>query len=397
MHQEELEMLLCDLESDRVERKESAADADRIRQAICAFANDLPDHRKPGILFVGAKDDGSSSGLQVTEELLLKLASMRDDGNIVPLPAMTVQKLLVGGSEKAVVVVQPSDAPPVRHKGRVWIRVGPRRAIATPQEERILTEKRRGRDLPYDLHPIASATLDDLNLERFAAEYLPSAVAPEVLEENQRSLDQQLASLRFIGADQPAVPTVMGMLVAGRDPRAFIPGAYIQFVRFDGVEFSDTVKDQKDIDGPVADQLRMVDELFRAHIQVGSRFAGLPVEQQRPDYPLSALQQFIRNAVMHRDYDGTNAPVRVYWFRDRVEVHNPGGPFGQVTRENFGLPGVTDYRNPHLAEAMKNLGYVQRFGVGIQIARKALVQNGNPLPDFAVEAAYVSVTVRSTP
>jgi len=394
MDHQELEKLLHDLESDRVERKESAADGDRVRQAICAFANDLPDHRKPGVLFVGARDDGSSSGLPVTGELLLKLSSMRDDGNIVPLPAMTVQKILVGDSEKAVVVVEPLDAPPVRYKGRVYIRIGPRRGIASAQEERILAEKRRRKDLPYDLHPVASTSLDDLDLGRFRSEYLPSAVAPETLEDNQRTLEQQLASLRFATMDQPPIATVVGMLVAGKDPRAFIPGAYVQFVRFDGTGLADPVKDQKEVDGPVADQLRIMEELFRAHIEVSSRFAGRSVEEQRPDYPLGALQQFIRNAVMHRNYDGTNAPVRVYWFRDRVEIQNPGGPFGQVTIENFGVPGVTDYRNPYLAEAMRNLGYVQRFGVGIQIARKSLAENGNLPPDFAVAASYVAVTVR---
>jgi cellulose biosynthesis protein BcsQ len=58
----------------------------------------------------------------------------------------------------------------------------------------------------------------------------------------------------------------------------------------------------------------------------------------------------------------------MYWFADRVEILNPGGPYGIVTRENFGRPGVTDYRNPLVAESMKVLGYVQRFGAGIAIA-----------------------------
>jgi Ni,Fe-hydrogenase III small subunit len=48
--------------------------------------------------------------------------------------------------------------------------------------------------------------------------------------------------------------------------------------------------------------------------------------------------------------------VRVYWFDDRIEIYNPGGPYGAVTVENFGRPGVTDYRNPHLADAIKVLG-----------------------------------------
>jgi ATP-dependent DNA helicase RecG len=64
-----------------------------------------------------------------------------------------------------------------------------------------------------------------------------------------------------------------------------------------------------------------------------------------------------------------------------------------VTVENFGHPGVTDYRNPTVAEAMRQLGYVQRFGVGIATARKALAENGNPEPRFQVEPTYVSATI----
>lgn len=48
----ELEALLADLESDRVERTSGERDRDKIREAICAFSNDLPDHRLPGIFFI---------------------------------------------------------------------------------------------------------------------------------------------------------------------------------------------------------------------------------------------------------------------------------------------------------------------------------------------------------
>jgi ATP-dependent DNA helicase RecG len=105
---------------------------------------------------------------------------------------------------------------------------------------------------------------------------------------------------------------------------------------------------------------------------------------------MEALRQLIRNAYMHRSFEATNAPVRVYWFDDRIEIHNPGGPFGSVTPENFGRPGVTDYRNPNLAEALRALGYVQRFGAGIAIARKAL---GERLT-FEVQPGFVAAIVR---
>ena len=85
---------------------------------------------------------------------------------------------------------------------------------------------------------------------------------------------------------------------------------------------------------------------------------------------------------MHRTYEATNMPIRVYWFNDRIEMISPGGAFGVVTAANFGQPGLTDYRNPNLAEAMKNLGYVQRFGVGIPIAKRLLQAAGQPEPEF---------------
>ncbi len=122
--------------------------------------------------------------------------------------------------------------------------------------------------------------------------------------------------------------------------------------------------------------LRIVDEVFAANISVAMDITSGPIEQRRPDYPLAALQQVVRNAVMHRTYEGTNAPVRVTWFSDRIEILSPGGPFGQVTIENFGSPGVTDYRNRHLAEVLHRLGYVQRFGVGIELTRQAMEKNG---------------------
>jgi len=397
MDDHELEQLLTDLESDRTERKASLSDRDRIRQAICAFANDLPDHQAPGVLFVGANDDGSCSGFVITDELLCTLANMRSDGNIVPFPAVVVQKRILRGCEMAVVIVQPSDAPPVRYDGRVWIRVGPRRAIATPQEERRLAEKRRAGDLPFDLRPVYSATLQDLDLELFAKLYLPASVAREVIESNTRTMEEQLASLRLTTPGTNPTPTAVGILVAGKDPIQFVPGAYIQFLRLDGTALTDPVKDGEDISGPLPEVVRSLEQKLRSHLETARDFTTGPVEVAHPDYPVVALQQLTRNAILHRTYEGTNAPVRVNWFTDRIEILSPGGPFGQVSRENFGTPGVTDYRNPYLAEAMRNLGYVQKFGVGIALARMELEKNGNPALEYQVQDTHVLAIVRRRP
>lgn len=65
-----------------------------------------------------------------------------------------------------------------------------------------------------------------------------------------------------------------------------------------------------------------------------------------------------------------------------------------MTAENFGQPGVTDYRNPSIAEAMKNLGFIQRFGVGIQVARREMDNNGNPALQFDIQPTHTLVTLR---
>ena len=401
MDNHELELLLTDLESDRVERKRAVSGnaKNEMRQAICAFANDLPNHQKPGVLFVGVNDDGSCAALNITDELLRTLADMRSDGNITPFPMMTVQKKTLSGCELAVVLVEPADAPPVRYKGRVYIRVGPRKAIATRQEERRLSEKRRAKDLPTDIRPISLATLTDLDLDLFKRVYLPSALPIEVLEENERTTEQQLNSMRLLTflPSKQYKPTLLGLLVIGKDARLFFPGAYIQFLRLDGDDLTAPIKDNKEIDGALPDLLEDLDEIFQEHVSVASDITTQPKEIRQPDYPIVALQQLARNAILHRTYEGTNAPVRITWFNDRIEILSPGGPFGQVNQQNFGQPGITDYRNPHLAEAMKNLGYVQRFGVGIPIARQKLQINGNPPPEFRISDTHVMVTIRRRP
>jgi ATP-dependent DNA helicase RecG len=393
MDDQELTVLLGDLESDRVERKASTSDGKKIRQAICAFANDLPNHRKPGVLFVGINDDGTCADLMITDDLLLSLSNVRSEGKILPFPVLQVNKRILNDCELAVIIVEPSDAPPVRFDGRTYIRVGPRRATATSEEERRLNEKRRSRDLPFDLQPLPSSTLDDLNSAFFQQSYLPFTIAPEILEENQRSLNQQLASVRFITPEPESFPTVLGILVVGKDPRQFIPGHYVQFLRIDGMELGDPIKDQKEISGSLLDILRILDETLQINISIASDITSQSLEIQQPDYPIEALRQLARNAVMHRSYEQTNAPVKVYWFNNRIEISNPGGLFGQVNRENFGQ-GVADYRNPHLAAVMKDLGYVQRFGYGIPTAKRALQKNGNPPAEFIIEDSNISVIIR---
>ncbi len=392
--QGELESLIARKESDRVELKRDISNMDSIRKAVCAFANDIPNHQKPGVIIIGVEDDGQPANLDITDALLRTLSDIATDGNILPLPQLTVQKESLHGREVAIIHVEPAEAPPVRYRGSVWVRIGPRLAIASQQQEHHLAEKRRSRDMPFDLHPADHADLDDLDTDLFTRVYLPQAVSPEALAENHRSMAEQLVSLRLACNGKVFRPTNNGILVLGKEPTDHIPAAYIQFVRIAGREIGNPISDSKEIRGPLPRLLNTLDELLKINIRAPIDFTSADREIRRPDYPLVALQQIARNAVMHRSYHGTNAPIRITWFANRVEIQNPGGPFGRVTRENFGRPGASDYRNSYLAEAMKHLGYVQRFGFGIIQARQEMEKNGNPPPEFQVEESYVGVILR---
>jgi ATP-dependent DNA helicase RecG len=165
LSQSELEIILADLESDRVECTESVNNTEKFSEAICAFSNDFPNHKLPGYLIIGVQDKSRKPvGLSVTDQLLKDLAAIRNNGQVLPQPSITVQKYSFPDGEVAVVEVFPSPFPPIRYKGRVWIRNGPTKAIANEAEERRLSEKRTAHARTFDATPASGSRLNDLNI-----------------------------------------------------------------------------------------------------------------------------------------------------------------------------------------------------------------------------------------
>lgn len=75
-----------------------------------------------------------------------------------------------------------------------------------------------------------------------------------------------------------------------------------------------------------------------------------------------------------------NSPIKFYEYSDRIEIDNPGNLYGKVNLENF--PNETDYRNPNIAEIMLNLGYVNRFGSGVNTVSTLLEENKSNPAEF---------------
>jgi ATP-dependent DNA helicase RecG len=379
--------LLTDIATSQVERTVSIGNTDKFCQAVCAFSNDFDRSGKPGYLLVGVDDSGRPSGQKFTDQMLRDLAGIRSDGNIQPLPAISIQRFCLEGGEVAVVETLPSPLPPVRYRGKVWIRIGARRAVATEHEESVLIQRRISAALTFDALPNLEASLSDLSDARFQLAYRKDAVSEEVIAENHRSLRHQLASLRLFDLKSDC-PTNAGVLVLADRPMHFLPGAYVQFVRYAGLdEASDVIAEKRAI-GDLRSLLQTLDLLTEVNIRSWPVEVSPLREMMRFDYPKVALREFLVNAVMHRNYQST-APIRWLWFSNHIRIASPGGLWGEARAENF--PSQVAYRNPVLAEAIRTMGFANRFGMGVSRAMRALELNGNPPARFAFDPGGVDV------
>jgi len=376
---EDLKKILSEMEVDRVEKTISKTDTNKFGEALCSFSNDLAAKGLPGYLIVGANDDGTIEGIDIDEQFIQTLLGFRTDGRIVPPPAMIVEKFSFPEGNLAVVEVQPSQVPPVRYKGKVCIRIGPRKGTANEAEERILSEKRSTFARSFDTQPCFGSTIEDLSIDLFKLSYLPSAVDKETLKANGRAIKEQLASLKFFDLNADC-PTNAGILMFGINPRFYLPGAKVQYVRFDGEDEVSDFSYEHSFDGDLTTQMRVMNDFIKAQIiKKVQRNLG---EDYTYSYPSSAVQELLYNAVIHRDYQ-SNAPIKFYEYSNRIEIINPGGLYGDARPENF--PDKNDYRNPTLAEAAKNLGFINSFNVGVKRAIAALGVNGNPKPKFLID------------
>lgn len=345
---------------------------DKFQEAICAFSNDMSGSRERGFLLIGVDDNGKIAGLKATDELMTRIAGIRSSGNILPLPVMTTEKVATDEGDVVVVSVTPSTATPVRYHGRVFIRIGPRKDVASAEEERILAERSSSFLSTFDMNPCREATLDDLDLDMVKRLYLPQAIDAETLESDTRSLTEQMASLRLYNKRHNC-PTIAAMVLFGKDPKRFLPGCYIQYVRFSGTTKAGEILNEKEFKGALFAMLPRL-EAFVQDSVVTSRpvEASLLRERTLSNFPGFALRELLMNAVMHRTYE-SNTPIRFYQYDDRIEIMNAGGLYGEARPENF--PNVNAYRNPVIAEAMKVMKYVNMFNRGISRVQECLSEN----------------------
>ena len=335
------------------------------------------------LLRLGVDNDGTIAGRRIEDQQLASLGGLKSDGNLFPPPSMSVEKIAFPEGDVVVLTVFPSKYPPIRYNGQVWIRIGPRKALASEEDIHLLLERRSRYGVRDEELPCDRAELKDLELDLFRGFYLPKAIDAQVIEADDRPILEQLASLRFFNREKNC-PTNLGVLLFAKYPERFIPSAYVQYVKFAGSDNSGDVLQENVFRGPLVKVVQELDVFVKTG-PGASRPIPVSALREEPEsrYPSWALRELVLNAIIHRDYFLGNAPIKFYEYKkERIEIANPGGLFGRVNPENF--PFVNDYRNPLLAEAMKVLGFVNKYNRGIAKVNRELEQNGNRPAQFDV-------------
>lgn len=258
--------------------------------------------------------------------------------------------------------------------GRVLARAGEGNRPLNGGAIRRLIEARALGD--FESEPIPGAQADALDpalVEAFVAAWSRADGDPW-----EGSYADLLASMGALTPDRR--PTVAGMLLFGRDPQRWLPSSGARFVRYlgSGDDRAQRVAEER-ISGPL--------------VRVIERLAGTVREQLGAGasaYPARAVREALINALIHRDYRlrGTEVEVRLY--ADRLEVHSPSGLPGFLAVED--LLSARYSRNPRLAWALHQWGYVPEPGRGIRRMCEEMAGQGRRPPEF--EAAPYRLTVR---
>ena len=233
----------------------------------------------------------------------------------------------------------------------------------------------------FDSMPCLAAKFSDIDTNLCRTKYLQPHLGKDMVDTDSRPIEEQMAAVGMYDMEHQC-PTYAAMVLFGKHPRRFMPGLYVQYVKFKGEDVTSEVENELQLEGNYCTILPRLESLLELSvIKKKPVFVSLLREEMVSNYPYTAIRELLLNACMHRDLQ-SNTPLRFYEYANHLEILNAGGLYGNARPENF--PRVNDYRNPLIASAMKTFGYVNMFNRGIGQVQIDLKENGNPPADFDV-------------
>ncbi|MEM6527944.1 MAG: ATP-binding protein [Chloroflexota bacterium] len=348
---------------------------DTIATMLGAMANSTG-----GTLIIGVGPTGMIEGVRnttATIDAVLEAALNLEPSLIIPMPRV------VRVNEQDTVCVQvPAGMPNVYGlDGRYLRRDGTKNIGLKPTELRRLIIERGVTS--YEGEIVPSATLDDLDRER-AKEYARTISSTgdrdvEKILERRGCLTRHNGDLR---------PTTAGLLLFGKEPQRHLRGSDITAARFAGNSMGDTFN-REDISGTLPDQIRRAETFLADHLRKGVKIGSTMERTEEREYPMEAAREIVVNAVAHRDYSITGDGIRLFLFRDHMEVTSPGNLAGPVTVDN--IKDERFSRNPIIVQVLADMGFIEKLGYGVDRVIALMRSLELPEPEFIETAGGFKV------
>ena len=359
-----LTAILLQPEGRRLEFKESLPANAELAKTIIAFANDAG-----GELYLGIKDNTREVvGLNENELLAIeeKMASLIHD-LCEPVILPEISFLQHEGKHIIRTQIYKGSAPPYHLKNKTvtdgtFIRVGSTNRLASPE---IIAElERQKQNISFDSELVFRKSADEIELQSFRELFKEKA--------GDKLTKQVLLKLELFKSEQgKELPTNALILLSDDELRKQqFPYAKIECARFKGTVPGNFI-DQKTIDTNVGLQAEQAYQFVLRHISQGTiDYTGV-YRNDRWEYPIIAIREVIRNAVIHRDYSLTGKDIKIAIFDDKVEITSPGKLMPTVDFSDM-ESGQSDIRNKILAPVFKRLGIIEQWGNGLKLIAEEL-------------------------
>ncbi|MDI9593458.1 MAG: RNA-binding domain-containing protein [Bacteroidales bacterium] len=345
-------------EGRRLEFKGALPEKAELANTIIAFANDAG-----GELYIGVRNNPREI-VGLPEDELIKIEEKIS--NIIfdrCYPAILPEITFLTEEDKHIirVTVYRGSTPPYysKEKGKLKgtnIRVGSSNRLA---DKEIISElERRKQNISFDSELVMDKPVSELSIETFKQMYHDKT--DELLD------TQTLRKLELIKTVSGTEYPTNALILFSDDMlrNSVFPFAKVECARFKGVSSEEFI-DQKSITSNIALQAEEAYNFVLRHINKGAVVEGV-YTVSRWEYPVKAIREAIRNAIVHRDYSLTGKDVKVAVYDDMVEITSPGL-----------LPPSIDYsamesrqsdaRNKIIAPVFKRMGIIDQWGNGLKL------------------------------
>ena len=347
-------------EDSRHQFKENFTNVNALAAEMVALAN-----AQGGKIIVGVNDNGDIVGL-LHEDIgrLNQLVSNAASQSVKPpINPLTENVTTESGLVMVIMIPEGLNKPYMDKQGRIWVKNGADKRQVTSREE--MQRMFQASGLVYaDELPVPGSTLTDLEMEAFRAYY--EKRYEQSLDEAEIGLYQVFENL---GLARDEEVNLAGLLLFGNNPQQFRPAFVTRAIVFPGdVIDEERFLDSEEISGNL---VKMYEGMFafvrrNLHRIQGNGGVNAP---GTIEIPRIVLEELLVNALVHRDYF-ISAPIRLFIFRDRIELISPGHLPNHLTPVQISC-GLANMRNPRLASHASHILPYRGLGTGIPRALKA--------------------------